>query len=125
MRDMTTGTTTRISVDSKGNQIPANSVSTIQFHPSISADGRYVAFQSEAPLAGNPNGLQSVFVRDTQTGTTTIVSVNSNGISANAPSASPSISADGRFVAFESLVVYGVNSPLLFRLLAPCLYTST
>ncbi|XGV98362.1 MAG: TolB family protein [Leptolyngbya sp. BL-A-14] len=103
MKDMKTGAITRISVDSKGNQIPANSVSTIQFHPSISADGRYVAFQSEAPLASNPNGLQSVFVRDTQTGITTIVSVNSNGISANAPSASPSISADGRFVAFESL----------------------
>jgi Tol biopolymer transport system component len=72
--------------------------------PSISADGRFVAFASTAPdlVRGDNNGVQDVFVRDRQTGVTTRVSVNSAGVEANGPSGNPSISADGRYVVFES-----------------------
>jgi len=103
IRDTVAGTTSRISVDSNGNQSPANLFSNAQYRPSISANGRFVAFQSEAQIAGVFTGGDDIFVRDVVAGTTTIVSVNSSGGQANAPSSSPSISADGRFVAFESL----------------------
>lgn len=70
--------------------------------PSISADGRFVAFQSLAQLApadGDTN--VDVYVRDLQTGTTTLAS-QTGGVKGNGGSARPSISADGRFVAFHS-----------------------
>jgi Tol biopolymer transport system component len=72
--------------------------------PSISADGRYVAFHSNANnLASNDlSGNMDVFVRDLQTDTTTLVSVSTNGGSSNNSSYQPSISADGRYVAFYS-----------------------
>ncbi|MFI7601327.1 TolB family protein [Actinoplanes sp. NPDC049681] len=71
---------------------------------SLSADGRYVAFESFASnlVGGDRNGVLDVFVRDTATGTTTLVSVDSSGVQADAPSFDPSISADGRYVAFAS-----------------------
>jgi hypothetical protein len=73
----------------------------------ISADGRYVAFSSNAAnlVAGNPaNGSFSVFVRDLTTMTTERVDVSSSGIIGNggAFSERPSISADGRYVLFAS-----------------------
>ncbi len=105
LADMVVGTTTRISLTSSGGQIPANTPDVPFFSPSISADGRFVAFQSEAQLDGIPNfpnGDQDIFVRDVVAGTTTIVSVNSSGVQANSFSSDPSISADGRFVAFVS-----------------------
>jgi Tol biopolymer transport system component len=73
-------------------------------HPSISADGNFVAFESSATnlVPGDTNGIQDIFVRDRLHGTTERVSVDSNGIQGNAKSAWPSISGDGRFVAFES-----------------------
>jgi Tol biopolymer transport system component len=75
------------------------------FDPSISADGRFVAFESDATnlVASDTNGSRDVFVRDRQTGTTELVSVDSSGIQFNAKggSTNPSISADGRYVAFE------------------------
>lgn len=77
-------------------------------HPgcAISADGRWVAFASNANnlLDGglDTNGVADVFVRDRLLQTTTRVSVASNGEQANSFSGSPSISADGRYVAFES-----------------------
>jgi Tol biopolymer transport system component len=71
---------------------------------SVSADGRYVAFTSFASnlVANDTNGRLDVFVRDTATGTTTIASVGSDGSQATAPSSEPSISADGRYVAFQT-----------------------
>lgn len=75
-------------------------------NPSISADGRYIAFYSRATnlTTNKTNTTNDVFIRDTQTGTTTLVSVSSDGTSSgNAGSINPSISADGRYVAFESL----------------------
>jgi Tol biopolymer transport system component len=73
--------------------------------PSISADGRYVAFQSFAAnlVADDTNGLVDVFVFDRQDGSVTRVSVATDGTEANGASSFPSISADGRFVAFNSL----------------------
>ena len=94
------GNTTRVSVASDGTQANGGS-----FTPSISADGRYVAFASIAVnlVSGDTNGVQDIFVHDRQTGQTTRVSVASGGAQANGPSFDPSISADGRYVAFASL----------------------
>ncbi|TAH36875.1 MAG: calcium-binding protein [Planctomycetota bacterium] len=92
-----TGLTTRVSVDFTGAQ--GNGYSRT---PSISADGRSVAFQSYASnlVAGDTNGIPDTFVHDRQTGLTTRVSVDSTGAQGNGYSSWPSISADGRFVAF-------------------------
>ncbi|HMJ00502.1 MAG TPA: PASTA domain-containing protein [Gaiellaceae bacterium] len=97
--DYQTGELTRVSVDSSG--VEANDDS---FAPAISADGRFVAFSSAASnlVAGDMNGADDVFVRDRQEGTTTRVSVAPGGAEANGGSFSPSISGDGRYVAFLS-----------------------
>ncbi|MCG6917677.1 MAG: Ig-like domain-containing protein [Deltaproteobacteria bacterium] len=91
--------TTRVSVDAGGNESNGHSYS-----PAISGDGRYVAFESFATdlVAGGTNGNSHIFVRDRQTGTTTLVSVHSNGTEGDQDSTLPSISADGRYVAFQS-----------------------
>jgi Tol biopolymer transport system component len=72
--------------------------------PSISADARYVAFSSFATnlVPGDTNGAADVFVRDLQNGTTELVSVSTGGAPGNSHSDRPSISADGRYVAFIS-----------------------
>ena len=74
------------------------------FFPAISADGRFVAFYSDASnlVAADTNGARDVFVHDRQTGETARVSVDSSGAEANGDSFAPAISADGRFVAFSS-----------------------
>jgi hypothetical protein len=99
VHDRQTGVTERVSVDSNG--IQGNGESRF---PSISADGRYVAFQSAASnlVAGDTNGSIDIFIRDRQTGTTERVSVNSAGIQGDNKSSEPYMSADGRFVAFWS-----------------------
>ncbi|MEG4528985.1 calcium-binding protein [Microcoleus sp. D2_18a_D3] len=93
---------TRVSVDSAGNQ--ANQGPSVFSNPSISSDGRFVAFGSPASnlVPGDTNASSDVFVHDTLANTTTSVSVDSAGNQANNYSFSPSVSADGRFVAFES-----------------------
>jgi Tol biopolymer transport system component len=75
------------------------------FAPSISADGRHVAFVSSANLtAGEPAETHSdVYLRDMSTGAVTRVSVGHLGVAVNGSSSSPDVSADGRFVAFTSL----------------------
>jgi Tol biopolymer transport system component len=84
-----------------------------------SSDGRYVTFVTASDLvAGDSNGLNDVYLRDLQTGTLTLVSVNQGGTaSATGTSDSPVLSADGRFVAFRSFasdVAYGtVGTPSL------------
>jgi Tol biopolymer transport system component len=99
VRDSLTNTTTRVSFDSAGNQTNSSSI-----FPSISADGRFVAFESFASniVPGDTNNIFDIFVRDTLTNTTTRVSVDSAGNQGNGGSDNPSISADGRFVAFSS-----------------------
>jgi Tol biopolymer transport system component len=92
-------TITLVSVDSSGVQ--GNSYSSM---PSISADGRYVAFESNASnlVDGDTNTFIDIFVHDLQTNLTTRLSVNTSGVEGNGNSFSSSISNDGRFVAFES-----------------------
>ena len=100
VHDRETGTTERVSVDSSGGQANANSQPT-----AISGDGRFVAFQSVASnlVPGDTNWEHDIFVHDRLTDTTERVSVDSAGNEANSDSGKPSISHDGRFVAFHSL----------------------
>jgi len=100
VHDRDTGLTTRVSVDSLGVQ--GNSGS---FETAISGDGQIVAFNSEASnlVSGDSNNRFDVFVHDRQTGFTTRVSVDSAAVQGNGHSVIPSLSLDGRFVAFESV----------------------
>ncbi len=98
----TTGRTTLVSRHSLGPYGDADSG-----HPSISGDGRFVAFESDATnlVSGDSNNRQDVFVHDrlaSTTGRTTLVSRHSAGTYGNDDSSDPSISGDGRFVAFAS-----------------------
>jgi len=99
VHDATTGLTTRVSVGTGG--VESNGYSN---SPRISADGRFVAFLSGASnlVAADTNGAVDVFVHDTQTQVTTLVSVSSAGVQGAGTSYAPSISADGRYVAFHS-----------------------
>jgi Tol biopolymer transport system component len=93
----------RVSVANDGSE--ANAVSIITgSRSSMSADGRYVVFDSDATnlVEGDTNGWTDIFVRDRQLRTTTRVSVNLSGGDANGPSEVGAISADGRYVAFRS-----------------------
>jgi Tol biopolymer transport system component len=87
-------------VSSSGGQANGPSVD-----PSVSADGRSVAFSSDATNLVNDdsNETTDMFVRDLQTPVTTRVSVTSSGTQASGMGYSPSISADGQLVAFSSL----------------------
>ena len=103
VRDLQTGTTIALDVDRSGTG-GGNGPSSSFY---LSTTGRYVAFQSYATnlvAAVDNNGTSDVFVRDLQTGVTTLVSVNRFGTSAgNDSSYSPKVSADGRFVIFTSM----------------------
>jgi Tol biopolymer transport system component len=92
--------TQRVSVSSSGRQSHGDCNV-----PSISADGRFVAFDSYADdlVSGDTNGADDVFVRDRRSGTTERVSVDSAGAQANGTSHADFISADGRYVVFVSL----------------------
>jgi len=96
----------RVSVASDGTQADRDSGAS-----AISADGRFIAFTSNATnlVTGDTNSAQDIFVRDTCLGSasgckpsTFRVSVASDGTQADANSDSPALSADGRFVAFSS-----------------------
>jgi Tol biopolymer transport system component len=97
--DSQTATTTRVSLGVGGAQSNHQS-----YEVALSADGRFVAFKSSATnlVVGDTNGGTDIFVHDRQTATTTRVSVNSSGAQASGWSSSPSISQDGRYVAFDS-----------------------
>ena len=100
LRDLLTGETQLVSVNHAGSQ-GGQGDST---NPTISPDGRYVAFESDADdlVSGDSNGSTDVFVRDLQTGETKLVSARSDGQSGNASSYNGSMSPDGRYVVFES-----------------------
>jgi len=99
VRDGVSGVVVRASVGPAG--VDANQIC---LRPSVSADGRLVAFDSLSNnlVASDNNHVIDVFVRDTQAGTTARVSVDSSGAQATAASTSAAISADGRRVAFTS-----------------------
>lgn len=109
VRDLQLGLTDRVSVASGGVQATGPNFnvddnSGVNLRPAISADGRYVAFASDATnlVTGDTNNAFDVFVHDRQTGATTRVSVANDGSQANGASDTPAISADGRYVAFVS-----------------------
>jgi Tol biopolymer transport system component len=84
------------------------------WHPQLSADGRYLAFNSMAtnltPLPDR-NEASDVFVRNRQTGITRRVSLGVAGQESNGPNGPPAISADGAFVAFASSATNLVRAP--------------
>ncbi|WP_304608569.1 S-layer family protein [Inquilinus sp. Marseille-Q2685] len=99
VRDLQTNTTTRVSTAGDGSQ--ANELSG---QAVISADGRYVVFFSLASnlVQGDTNGLRDIFLKDMVTGTVTRLSVAADGSELNDLSNTPSISADGRTVTFQT-----------------------
>jgi Tol biopolymer transport system component len=113
VRDVVKGTTLLVSAStsgSVGNRTSKNAV--------FSHDGRYVAFASLASnlVPGDTNRLQDVFVRDLQTGTTTLASFGSVTSSVGYPSGNsdlPVITPDGRYVTFSSSSSRSPNRGLL------------
>ena len=97
--DHTTATVTCVSVDAHGSQVDADSA-----NPCISSDGRYVAFESSATnlVDGDANGRKDIFVYDMENATVELVSLADDGTQGAGSSAAPSISGDGRYVAFHS-----------------------
>ena len=95
------GTTALVSVNTKGEQ-PRDGA--MESAPAVSADGRYIAFDAldDTLVPGDTNNEFDVFLRDTQTGKTTRVSVGSGGVQARDGGGIASLSANGRYVAFES-----------------------
>ena len=89
-------------VSLSGTAVPGNGTSD---YPSINGDGQFIAFYSRATnlVAGDTNGTDmDIFVHDTQSGQTEVVSVSDTGVWGNNASKFASISNDGRYVAFES-----------------------
>jgi len=107
LRDRTAGTTERVSVDSAGLEADGPSAGA-----DVSADGRLVAFYSDSSnlVPGDANMTRDMFVHDRTTGVTERVNVSSvgaeadsqSGFSISGRSTRPRLSADGRFVAFDS-----------------------
>lgn len=104
VRDMQAGTTTLVSVNSAGTAAGNNG--TPPFESELSGDGRYVVFTSYASnlVTNDTNGTNpDIFRRDLQGPSTALVSINAAGTgSGNGNSIAPSITPDGRFVAFDS-----------------------
>lgn len=99
VRDLKTGVTQRVSLDSSENEGNDGSLET-----SISANGRFVAFKSDASnlVEEDNNGVTDIFVRDLTSGVTKRVSVDSLGTEGNDTNQGAVISANGRYVAFQS-----------------------
>ncbi|WP_157548191.1 S8 family serine peptidase [Nonomuraea candida] len=99
VHDRRTGTTELLSVAPDGT--PGDGLSGA---PRFSADGRFAVFDSDAAnlVPGDTNGRTDVFLRDRQSGTTERLSVARGGVQVDDSSREPTISADGRYVAFQS-----------------------
>jgi Tol biopolymer transport system component len=105
VRDLAARATTLVTRDRLGNFSAAGGELTFSDTARISDDGRWVAFSSSATnlVANDSNLKRDVFVRDLLNRTNLLVSVNTNRVAGNNISGSPALSADGRFVAFQSL----------------------
>ena len=117
LHDRQTNQTSLVSRNNSGN--PADPAATTT-SPSISSDGRFITFVSNATnLVSGVTGLQ-IYLRDTQSGVTSLVSKNDSGIPASggAVIASPSISGTGRFIAYvadaTNLVAGGVTGQQIY-----------
>jgi RHS repeat-associated protein len=99
VRDRTANTTTRISVSTAGAQ-----ATDASYDPAVSDDGRYIAFESVAPnlVSADTNLKSDIFLRDTQTSTTTRLSVSTSGTQGDGDSFEPAVAGNGSKVAFES-----------------------
>ena len=99
VHDQVTGVTERVSVASNGAQ-----ASTFSFIPSISDDGRFVSFHSDASndLTGGLAFGRNVFVYDRDEDTIELASIGVGGVPANGSSYFSMISANGRYVTFQS-----------------------
>lgn len=110
VRDTVAGGIERVSISSTGVEstlAPRSTgpwITATNGNPSISRNGRFVAFTSSASnlVAGDTNSVDDVFVHDRKLGTTQRVSVGADGTEGNGSSYQPSISATGRYVAFGS-----------------------
>lgn len=117
LHDRQTGQTTLVSKDNSPTPIQGNGASN---RPSISSDGRYIAFVSLATNLGAAGGDQQIYIHDRFTGTngtTSLISKDSGAIAGNGDSSTPSISGDGRYVAFTSLatnLVAGVTGQQIY-----------
>ncbi len=100
VHSLTDGSTVRESLANDGSE--ANGTSS---RPSISDDGRYIAFESTASnlVTGDSGGQSDIFVRDTQSQTTSRVTIGTDGSDGNGTSVNAVISGDGSMVTFESL----------------------
>lgn len=106
VHETSTGVTERVSLSTAGVQ-----GTSACYDLAISGDGRYVAFESSASefVTGDTNDVSDIFVRDRQTGLTTRISVGPAGVQADGGSWGPSLSHDGRYVAFTSFASNLVN----------------
>ncbi len=109
VKEISSGDYTLVSVSSNGvvgNEGSGEGRSQGSFNcsPSISEDGRYIAFTSPSSnlVDGDTNGKRDIFVRDQILGTTIRASVGSNGVQGSQDSINPSISPDGRYVTFST-----------------------
>jgi Tol biopolymer transport system component len=100
------GDIARVSTTAGGE--PANNT---VYDPTISSDGRYVVFSSIATNLGvDPGGNLQIFRKDLSTGEIVCCSTSTGGAVGNSSSAYPAVSADGRYVAFQSYSSnFGVN----------------
>ena len=100
VRDRQTGQTEWISPSPSGSFGDG-----ISAGPCISADGRYVVFESDATnlVSGDINGRRDIFLRDRQTDLTELISLTSTGTQSNNDSTESCVSADGRYVVYQSL----------------------
>ena len=104
LKDLQTGELTLVTINDDG--IKANGAS---FTPSISDDGRFIAFRSAADnlVAGDDNGRPDIFVADTETGQFQRIALESDTSGANPDLVEPTISGDGALVAFVDQVAVG------------------
>lgn len=110
VHDQQTGQTTLVSKDNSVTPVPGNGVSAT---PAISSDSRFVAFASLSTNLGAAGGNQQIYAHDRLAGAngiTSLVSKDGAGTAGNGNSSTPSISGDGRFVAFMSLATNLVAS---------------
>jgi Tol biopolymer transport system component len=97
--DRVANAVSRLSVTVTG--MPGNGSSR---NPSISPDGRYVVFESTASnlVETDTNGASDVFLKDLSTGSLSRLSLTASGGQSNGPSVRATVSADGKWVAYES-----------------------